>query len=788
LSPAPTRLTGPRAPREILADLDRVVGDSTKLSDMTRDVQAMLSARIAESDGRVADAIKEWHVALGTAEGRFGKAAFDGWVRAYTKQLAKKTDSAVLARLLLAETRGGNYSPWMQASKLTTELSLAQTLEEIVPEWIDVTQAGVKSTTIPVPPAKPGIPADDPVLAETAKRFCPVVARTAAPLPADALSGWTAWVKSLPEDVQPYWQAIVTECSGDANSAVAALRPVHAQFMRKRAHPGLALESIARIIRIRRAAGERETVADDYSLLMKTWQEQTPTPRDLGVDAPRFATRRVDETLWAARYRMLVGDVDGARTFAQQSLDLIASSWSSVGSIPASVRDELSALRAEGYHFLAYRVGVETGNLESAIALNTLALQTSGLNQEWRDRLNWFAGYYEFLAGNFESARRKWEAMIVESPDETLRATLYFWLSQTYAKLGQNAESEFYQRALVDDYPLSYYSVVAVGEVGGDGSAWSKRFRDFPALVASLSNKRDYKLDALRRGGRLSRLLARAELLVAADAENWARMAVTELDEGMQRGPSMESSPSAYVYLSRLHYVAGNFNQAIALTTQLSLTVSQFWTNWPEQLLVTFPRPFVDAYARVSADTGVSAELMLAISRQESGFRGDAQSPANAIGVMQLIRRTALSLTPNSEGLSEREIERRLLDPSTNISLGGQYLKELSTRFNGFLPAVFAGYNAGEHAVATWVAGRKGGSSVNFVELIPYGETKGYVRNVWRNLRVYEFIRQSSADMPQVSRANSWWPVAMPIDARSVVLRPGPVAAAAAESGIPVGG
>jgi soluble lytic murein transglycosylase-like protein len=758
VSAAPTNVPVERTARDILSDLDRTIDGSDKFSDLTRDVQAILAATLHESEGRIADAVREWHLALATAEGRFGKAAFEGWVRAYTRQLGKKTDPAVLARLLLVETRGGTWSPWMVSNQYVSELVLAQALQDIVPEWIDTSQSGSKTTSLPSPPEKPGVPSDDPLLTQTSQRWCPVAKQGSGP----QFEAWMKWSQTLSADLQRWWKTLSTECIPDQTNEVVAQYKNHHEFFSKNAETTpFALEAVSRLIKLKRASGERETVSDDYLTLMNTWNLRGITEKAMGLESAKFAIRRIDDTLWAARYRILIGDIETAKSLAQAAIDLIATTWASQPSLSSASRDELTNLRAEAFHFLAFRVSVETGKFDSAAALNELALQTPGLSQEWRDRLNWFAGFYEYMGRNWESARRKWEAMIVESPDEGMRATLYFWLSRTYAALGQAAESEFYLRTLTDDYPLSWYSVVAAGEVGWDKGAWTKKFPDPQQLVAKLGERRDWKLDKIRKNGRVGRLLARAELLVSAKAGIWAKYAVQELEDAMQRSFAMETNNSAWIYLSRLHYAAGNWNNAIVITTQLSSVVSQFWTKWPEQLLVTFPRPFSDAYARTSSETGVSREIMLALSRQESGFRADARSPASAFGVMQLIRRTALRFASNSESLTQSELELRLLDPTTNISIGGRYLKTLSDHFRGNWPATWAAYNAGEYSVDGWIARRPGGSAIEFVELIPFGETKSYVRNVWRNLIVYQYL---SAAVSPIADA-----FAVPLDLRAEV-------------------
>ena len=152
-----------------------------------------------------------------------------------------------------------------------------------------------------------------------------------------------------------------------------------------------------------------------------------------------------------------------------------------------------------------------------------------------------------------------------------------------------------------------------------------------------------------------------------------------------------------------------------------------------------FPRPFADVYGQVTLDTGVERQRLMAVSRQESSFRAEVKSSANAVGVMQLMRRTASRYLQELQ-LDHSVLDDRLLTPQFNIAVGGRYLRDLGRNFSGLRPAIFGSYNAGEYAVESWVARRNSVDPLLFVELIPYGETKGYVRNVWRNEIVYSFL------------------------------------------------
>src|SRR5690606_18321194 len=119
--------------------------------------------------------------------------------------------------------------------------------------------------------------------------------------------------------------------------------------------------------------------------------------------------------------RALVGDYENAKLHSHSSLNQIANSYAENEKLEKNARESLAEYRAEAYHILAYRVAVENKDFEGALALNLLALQTPGLNDEWNDRLTWFAGLYDYLGGNFESAKKRWEVLLNKTKDLSMK-------------------------------------------------------------------------------------------------------------------------------------------------------------------------------------------------------------------------------------------------------------------------------------------------------------------------------------------------------------------------------
>ncbi len=134
--------------------------------------------------------------------------------------------------------------------------------------------------------------------------------------------------------------------------------------------------------------------------------------------------------------------------------------------------------------------------------------------------------------------------------------------------------------------------------------------------------------------------------------------------------------------------------------------------------------------AAASAKTGVSKNMLMAMVRQESSFNECAVSKSGAVGLMQLMPVTARETASRlkATGLS-------LQDPAHNIVLGASHFARLSAKFNGCLPMALAAYNAGVTAVSRWKYSADG--LMEWIENIPYRETRVYVRAVIKNYAVY---------------------------------------------------
>jgi soluble lytic murein transglycosylase len=161
---------------------------------------------------------------------------------------------------------------------------------------------------------------------------------------------------------------------------------------------------------------------------------------------------------------------------------------------------------------------------------------------------------------------------------------------------------------------------------------------------------------------------------------------------------------------------------------------------------LAYPQAFSEHVLGPGRDPAVHPELLFALIRAESGFWVRARSAARALGLTQVVRRTAYA--------TARKIKLKgfrfwkLFEPEVAIRVGSAHLAELLEHFQGYLPLALAAYNAGEKSVTRWLA-RRGDLPLDaFIEEIPYAETNRYVRKVVSFFAIYRALYNPKARQP----------------------------------------
>ncbi len=212
-------------------------------------------------------------------------------------------------------------------------------------------------------------------------------------------------------------------------------------------------------------------------------------------------------------------------------------------------------------------------------------------------------------------------------------------------------------------------------------------------------------------------------------------LAVRELEAGTTSGPSWEM-----VQVARMYTDAGESYRALqalkkAVSGYFAMDISALPQPYWEGL---FPRPYWDSLRRYSDENGLDPYLVASLIRQESEFNPGVVSHANAYGLMQLLPKTGKG-TAKQVGLHNYKTES-LLDPTVNIELGTKYFREMVDHFGGQVEYALAAYNAGSSRVEDWRSSGSYRDIEEFVESIPFTETREYVQAIVRNAEVYKRV------------------------------------------------
>lgn len=177
----------------------------------------------------------------------------------------------------------------------------------------------------------------------------------------------------------------------------------------------------------------------------------------------------------------------------------------------------------------------------------------------------------------------------------------------------------------------------------------------------------------------------------------------------------------------------GWFAQSIATLAQ---------TGEFDDVTLRYPRPFSDVVSRASKVAQLPQDWILAVMRQESLFRKDAVSRADARGLMQMVPSTALGVARRWHLPAPGRDD--LFDPAIAVPLGAAHLRELLDRYGEQLTLSLAAYDAGIAAVARWMPGKPMDADV-WIENIPYNETRGYVEHIAEHIVAYASLRGAQA-------------------------------------------
>ncbi len=214
---------------------------------------------------------------------------------------------------------------------------------------------------------------------------------------------------------------------------------------------------------------------------------------------------------------------------------------------------------------------------------------------------------------------------------------------------------------------------------------------------------------------------------------NQAHQASRKINDFMSELPKDEASALAYWVGNELQWHGK------------SVYISNSNDDLNNQLALRFPVSHRQAVKNYSKTYTIKPELIYAIIRQESAFRGDVVSSAGARGLMQIMPSTA-KMVARKEKIPYSD-QRQLFILDKNINIGVAYLQQLSKRFNQHPVLMAAAYNAGPRQVNYWLKNHPPKAIDIWIETLPWHETRNYLKNVMAFYAVYQYQLHKKSDL-----------------------------------------
>lgn len=313
--------------------------------------------------------------------------------------------------------------------------------------------------------------------------------------------------------------------------------------------------------------------------------------------------------------------------------------------------------------------------------------------------------------GDAEEAAGVYEAYLEDFPRGGRWEEASYWAARARMEAGDTAAARRLVARVRTEEPVSYYAVMGADLLG---QPYDVDVPEGPAPVRpEWLTEGLARLDLLEASG-LTDAASAQETALIAQARAQEAVVLTLAEELIHRGRT----------------VAG---------INLGWDLRREGAAWDRRLLqVVYPFPYRELVIREAREWGLDPVMLAALIRQESAFKADIRSHAGAVGLMQVMPPTGAELARRHgpSGFHENNLEA----PEVNLHLGAAFFRDMSRRYDNDLPLVLSAYNAGPTRATRWKRYPEASDPLRFTERIPFDETRGYVKNVRRNMGLYQVL------------------------------------------------
>ena len=340
---------------------------------------------------------------------------------------------------------------------------------------------------------------------------------------------------------------------------------------------------------------------------------------------------------------------------------------------------------------------------------------------------HWRVAWMAYRQRRYSDAARLMDEQVVRYGAGLEAPSALYWRGRIYEDQAHDfAQAANYYRALNTTYTNYYYGYLArqrltvLGkqpDVAPAATLAAVRKFTVPDLVGTVPQDDPHVIKAkLLANAALNEYIG-PEISVSAGSAQWGTLA------------------QAQIYASY-----GEYSRSLQALKRSGIS---FFALAPsklpqEYLRLMFPQPWWNDLVADAGKNGLDPYLVASLVRQESEFNPAAVSPAHAYGLMQLLASVGKE-NAKREGLKGFQTAQ-LLNPATNLQLGTRNLKSVLDRFGEQPEYALAAYNAGDVPVRQWMTNGDYKDIAEFVESIPYTETREYVQAIMRNREMYRAL------------------------------------------------
>jgi soluble lytic murein transglycosylase len=339
---------------------------------------------------------------------------------------------------------------------------------------------------------------------------------------------------------------------------------------------------------------------------------------------------------------------------------------------------------------------------------------------------HWKVAWLSLRMGRNAEAKQAFEQQIASYPSSAQVPAALYWRGRLAEEDSDTALAQACYQKLSDRFRNFYYGELARQRLK------QIKLTDDPPHVALLDH-----VPPISGGDKVTLDEIPTDSLRVQKAELLANGALVDLAiNELQAAAAEEKGNWLTAEIARLYQDAGRPDMAIRtlkravpsyFAVELQILPRPYWE-------ALFPRPYWNDLKKYSSSNALDPYLVASLIRQESEFNPNAVSRANAVGLMQLLPKVGKGVA-RQEKLKHFS-PQELFTPEVNLRLGTRYFRAMVDKFGAFEYAL-AAYNAGADRVETWMGYGKYRDPQEFVESIPFTETREYVQAILRNESVY---------------------------------------------------